>query len=316
MVEELEKRNNKNFIHFMMVPFTGLGLHKGFRGNAWFKNRIEIFKNYTLKSLLNQTNKDFVLWISFRPQERRHPLVRELSNYLSSFGLRYIFTFGGLMFWDDKYISDSLWKRLDFTLPQLKRIVGDKSYVYETIQPSDDMYSRDAVEMIQREVSLLGIGAVGFDEGYILNGRTHELAKYNPDTNPPFYTIKFDSDTFLDPKKHYEYIKNVRSHEYVPEVFNYKVIPGRYFCVLVHGENISTTWNIPYKGKEVYSPTKDDILQGFGITKVKPLKYKLSMHLTARIIFNFFPLGKYTKIYIRKVYHRVCSGKTAKRKSF
>ncbi len=82
--------NNKNFIHLFFVPFTGLGLHNGFRGDAWFKNRIEIFKNYTLKSLLNQTNKDFVLWFCFRPEEEINPLLIELQKHMATLPIKSI----------------------------------------------------------------------------------------------------------------------------------------------------------------------------------------------------------------------------------
>ena len=55
--------------HLISVPFTGLGLHGGYRGDSWFKYRVEVFKKYTLPSLMNQTNKDFTIWLQFRPEE-------------------------------------------------------------------------------------------------------------------------------------------------------------------------------------------------------------------------------------------------------
>ena len=60
---------NKKFIHFVYCPFTGVGI-KGYSGDEWFKYRIKLFRDYTLKSLQNQTDKDFVIWLSFRPEER------------------------------------------------------------------------------------------------------------------------------------------------------------------------------------------------------------------------------------------------------
>ena len=92
-----------NFVHLIYIPFTGVGLYGGFRGQEWYKDRIEIFKQYTLKSLLNQTERNFVIWLSFRPQEETNPLTAELLNYLKSLDIQYVATFNGLMYIDDKY---------------------------------------------------------------------------------------------------------------------------------------------------------------------------------------------------------------------
>ena len=64
--------------HLIAIPFSGVGLHGGFRGDTWFRHRIDIFKNHTLKSLKNQSNKDFTLWLWMRPEEKNNPLTREL----------------------------------------------------------------------------------------------------------------------------------------------------------------------------------------------------------------------------------------------
>ena len=90
-------------IHFLYCPFTGLGLRKGYRGDRWLKHRINIFKQYTLPSIMNQTSKNFVLWISWRPEDVNNPLVEQLGETLEGIrDLQVFFTYGGVMFWDDK----------------------------------------------------------------------------------------------------------------------------------------------------------------------------------------------------------------------
>ena len=89
--------------HIIYTPFTGVGLHGGFRGEQWLEHRIKIFKNYTLKSLMNQSNQDFLHWISFRPEEKNNEQIRQLASYLTNCNYPYIFTFDGLMYWDDKF---------------------------------------------------------------------------------------------------------------------------------------------------------------------------------------------------------------------
>ena len=285
----------KSFIHFLYCPFTGLGLHSGYRGDDWLKYRIKIFKEYVMRSLLNQTNQNFTLWISWRKEERDNPIVKEFYSYLlAKLPNRVIFTYNGIIFWDDKFPNDNLLERLTNTLPELVKICQYKQWVYLTIQPSDDCFYSGMVADIQRfEPSFKS--AIGYQKGYICDLQTKKMAEYNPTTNPPFYTIAFPKDIFLNPVKHFNYIGPYKSHEYIPKVLRYKKIDKRGFCVGVHGGNISTVWNHPFKGKEV------DELDKFGIKDSALIKPRRSASLTARRILNVLPFNNT----IRKLYHKL-----------
>ena len=194
-----------------------------------------------------------------------------------------IHTYNGVLFYDDKYPDEIAKERLTMNLhnsmADLINEVGDADYVYLTIQPSDDLYHGEMVRIVQKYLSDPSYQAMGFSKGYICNYRTKEIAEYNPSTNPPFYTIKFSKEVFIDPLKHCQYtsIKKdvgkykkgtpIPSHEYVGDALNYLSVTDRGFCVGVHGENISTGWDIPFKGPLVDSPA----LELFGISDVPPL---------------------------------------------
>jgi hypothetical protein len=248
-----------------LTPFTGLGLYQGFRGDFWFKKRIELFKNYTLKSMSNQEDKDFIHWICFREEERTNPLTIELEDYLKSIGYRFLFTYGGIPFWDDKYPKDNLLERLRVILPQLKEIVGNAEVVREWLVPSDDMYSQEVSESIKK-VQFKEKTAIVHKKGYVYNAETDQLAEWIPTTNPPFYTILYPADVFLDPQKHFDYLEPYRSHEDIAKIFKNVVMPDGRYCVVVHSTNISTIWEHPFKGKEFYYETeKKNILKTFGL---------------------------------------------------
>lgn len=281
------------FKHFLYVPFTGLGLHDGYRGDEWLANRIKVFRHFVVPSLLNQTNKEFILWISWRPEEENNPQVIELYKDLSQiFSL--LFTFNGIMFWDDKYPDEVAAQRLDAalkaTLPQLQRIVADAEYVYFTLQPSDDMYISRMVADVQDALI-----PMRYDKGYIMDYSTKELAEYNPDTLPPFYTLCFTKEDFLNPDK---WPKD-KSHEYI-EAGAADIERG--FCVGTHGENISTVFNHPFKGRVIEGDEKTSILISLGILYQQPLKVgKTGLRLWLRIILNKLPFEKQ----LRKVYHKL-----------
>src|SRR3990167_5081319 len=112
------------------TPFTGLGLHSGFRGNTWLRNRIKIFEEFTLRSIMNQSEKDWILWVSWRPEEKSNKLVQEFKKRLDGIrDLKFVFTYGGLCFYDDKYEDGEAKKRLLYnlhrTLPKLRKYVED-----------------------------------------------------------------------------------------------------------------------------------------------------------------------------------------------
>lgn len=280
--------------HIIMTPFSGVGLHGGFRGEKWFKHRIDIFKKYTLQSLAHQTNKEFIHWISFRSEEREHPLVKELAKYLKTIkGYNFIFTFNGLMYWDDKFnnynfkvrirnllmmlwdcyiyrefknpikLLKNTWEdknktllsRITVSLDELRSSIGmDYEWVYLTRIDSDDMFNINVVNLIQSQTPEENKALV-FDKGYIYNHITGQLGEWNPPTNPPFHTIIFPASTFFNPEKYLEYYKDFKSHEDITRVFNCMTLDMYKYCVSFHGKHISTAWESPVP-KKLYHKIK------------------------------------------------------------
>lgn len=280
--------------HFLYVPFTGLGLKNGFRGNVWLKNRIEVFNKFVLPSLLHQSNRNFILWLSWRPEEQGNHLVMELEHnlkYLRDF--KVIFTYGGLCFEDDKYDRphslERLQANLKTTLPYLQPLL-DKEEVLMTIQPSDDMYLSHAVQAIQDEAKKYKGKpmSIGYREGYMMNYRTLELAEYakhdwkkdeestyTTNTIPPFFTVVFPRSVFLDHDAHMKWTGPYRSHEYIADHTDYHTLPGPGFVVGTHGENVSTTWTHRYKGRMIEGEEKEKVMLQTGIYGTEPLNLEV-----------------------------------------
>lgn len=304
--------------HLLHIPFTGLGLYNGFRGNRWLRNRIQIFKQFVVPSLEAQTSQNFIVWVAWRPQEKDNKQVKALKEHLIGiFGEdRVVFTYAGICFWDDKYSEEEAHSRLlhsvHNTMATLTNHIHTK-HVLMTIQPSDDCYINTMVEHMQRLFKKKKVQAVGYTEGYMMNYQTKELKEYNPKTNPPFYTIKFTKEVFTDPFKHAEYtsIKEdcgqykvgtpIPSHEYVGKALSLKHIHERGFLVGCHGENISTHFNHPYGTGEPDSAE----LEKFGILNVPPLQIKYSLR---KVLMRKLPHGWQRKLrYIvgEKIYTRI-----------
>lgn len=293
--------------HFMHVPFTGLGLYGGFRGNRWLRNRIAVFKQFVVPSLKAQTVQDFTLWIAWRREEADNTYVHDLNRYLREvFGDdRVVFTFGGLCFWDDKYDDETAHQRLIMSLHQsLKELVnwvGDVKEVIMTIQPSDDCYRMDMVEKIQKLFRDTDFNGAGFTKGFLMNYQTGELKEYNPKTNPPFFSIRFPKEVFIDPLKHAKWTGPYKSHEYLPDHVKYISIDERGFIVGTHGENVSTHFNHPYGGAEVSKET----LAQFGLALVEPIKIRYSIRKAIMRRLPYRVQRKLRYIFGEKFYSRI-----------
>jgi hypothetical protein len=281
------------------TPFTGLGAYGGFRGNRWLRNRIKVFKQFVIPSLMDQTDRDFIHWVAWRPEEISNPHVRALEKYMKSIpGYKTVFTFGGLCFWDDKYDNNGAREKLTLalhrTMPDLLEVVPEEPGVKQDVQvllvPSDDIYERTIIERMKKHFEANPLTeAIGLKRGYICNYNTLEMREYNPKTNPPFFAARFPRDVFFDINKHLDYISMKQdegkykagtpypSHEYIPNAFKMDFFEDRAFLVGTHGENISTHFNNPFGGEEI-SPGKTQIaLVDFGIYSSGKLHLPLSL---------------------------------------
>jgi hypothetical protein len=128
------------------------------------------------------------------------------------------------------------------------------------------------------------------------------LKEYNPKTNPPFFTIRFPKDVFIDPLKHLKHTGPYKSHEYIPDHMKYAHLDGRGFIVGTHGENVSTHFNHPYGGADI----PKDMLSEFGLGMVEPIKIRYSIrkqlmrklpHRVQRKLRYIFGEKFYSKLY-------------------
>lgn len=277
---------------FLMVPFTGLGLYNGFRGNRWLRNRIKIFKQFVIPSLLNQTDRDFVLWVAWRPHERMNPYVNELYDYLAKIeNFKFIFTYSGVPMYDDKYEDEEARVRvadaINGSLRSLINLAPEADEILWMMQPSDDLYDKLTVASVKLGFAANPqVNALSFTKGFICNYFTKEIKEYNPKTNPPFAAIRFPRGVFFDPAKHLAHISLKKdsgqyktgtplpSHEYLADCLVTGFFDGRGFMVGTHEDNISTVYDHPYAGS---TQDKDAILDRFGIADVEPLKHSFSL---------------------------------------
>jgi len=284
--------------HFMYVPMTGLGLYNGHRGKRWLKNRIQIFKQFVVPSLQAQTNQNFVLWVSWRYEDKTCPVIKEFKEYLEQY-FKVVFTYSGVCFWDDKYPDDVARERLinavHGSMGDLLNVMNDSDTILMTIQPSDDCYRSDMVEQIQLLFEQRDVQVIGYQRGYVMDYVNKKLCEWNPTTTPPFYTIKFNKENFgvHHPLKHLEYTGPYKSHEYVKDYLKALYLEDRGFVVGTHTANISTVFDHPYAGKQYVGVMMCKILEKFGLNGVKKLDIPFSLR---GLFFQKLPYGVKRKL--------------------
>lgn len=296
---------------FAYTPFTGLGLYGGFRGNRWLRNRIQIFKQFVIPSLLNQTDRDFVHWISWRHEEKNNKYVKELHTWLSQIpNYKFVFTYSGVCFWDDKYkdeeARDRLFNSLHEALRDLLDYAPDCDEVAMWLVPSDDLYDKLTVESIKKAFKEdKTMQAVTYTKGYLCNYHTKEILEYNPKTNPPFFAIKFPREVFFDPGRHINYTGPYKSHEYVGDKLKLAKFDGRGFLVGTHGENISTHFNHPYGGAKIEGVDNLIVQSNFGIATTPNLSLPISIRKRILRVLPYRVQRKLRYLLGEKFIHRI-----------
>lgn len=259
-----------SFMHIIQTQITGKqGTRSLDKQKEWLETRIKIFKNYTIKSLLNQSEQNYLHWISFRPEEKDDPSVKDLEAFLKSFNYNFVFTFFGFQYPHPKFQTEEFKKtipeRLANSLLEVKQFYNKEKAVYLTVIDSDDLYHKDAFKEIQSHIFRTK-GALYFQTGYVYDLNSKKLADWNPKTCPPFFTILYSAEVFFDAKQHLIYRPGYLPHMKIPVVFKAIKLSDRKYMYGVHGLNDTTTWGHEYRGKE-YLDDKDKhkILKDFGI---------------------------------------------------
>jgi len=252
-----------NLLHIIQTVFTGR--RQGCPSEDWLKFRIEIFKNYTLKSLLNQSNRNFLHWISWRSEERDNLLVRDLSKYLKNLKYNFVFTFYGQPIWEPHSNNKNIEEKVAKSLKIIEKFHKGEKYVYFTVLDSDDLFYKDAIKEIQT-FEYAENGALWFSRGYVLNTEDGTLSFWNPSTCPPFYTILFEAEKFFNPKSYIsDMISKLKVHHDIPKVYNAIKLEGRKYLVTINGKNIASRWGQGTRKGNVNVKEKESILKDFGL---------------------------------------------------
>ena len=125
------------------------------KDELWIRNRINVFMNYTYKSLINQTNQDFTAFIIY-DDKTEEIVISELVKY-------------GTLAENIVFIGKSI---VDIFI---KEKVKDSEYVYFVRIDSDDMYHKSYIQKLYDYTPAKDVAALINEWAYIYDSYSNKL---------------------------------------------------------------------------------------------------------------------------------------------
>lgn len=210
-----------NFDHFILTPFNLATSWKKavYEDDEWMERRIEIFKNFTLPSIIGQKDQDFKWIVVFdyrTPQEWKDEILKL----------------------DHKVIP--LWLKKDTTM--WSRIITHyqtKPIIITTRLDNDDAIHEDFVQILHDKFNPLNKGYINFLHGLITDGKN--VYAHDHKSNA-FTSLKTNL-----PNKHIRMMK----HNHVCHQENFHQVRDQkpLWCIYVHGDNVGN--QIPINAQRV-----------------------------------------------------------------
>lgn len=192
----------------------------------WFAARFELFRDYTLRSLLGQTEKDWTLWIHCDPGMEE--IVAPLRGIVPA----------GTVFTFEPYGARPI---AEFRAEEWIRL-RECDYVYVTRIDSDDVFAPDVLAILEETEPAYAdkVEALLWSRGYTHDLNTGAVTSY-VSASPPFHTLVFPRAVFLDPDGYRENF--VGDHSKVRSRYPCRTMPEWKFTVLIHGHNFLSTFD-------------------------------------------------------------------------
>lgn len=232
------------YLHLIITQFNLKS--NSLSGNAgydewleWTRNRIRLFRNYCLPSVLNQSCRDFKWLIFFdsgTPEE-----FSEFLNFLSSFEMIEICYSHGMDDFNENYSKEVR-----------KRIGKTTKWVITTRIDNDDCLHRDAIMYVKDSFVPKHRFLISLASGYVLNIRDKTLSHYFYPMSP-FLSLVEDAvkeveGVFLWGHTKWDNLRLYVFRELWLEYFNRKARNSRFilrkplWIQTVHGKNISNSF--------------------------------------------------------------------------
>ena len=242
---------------------------------TWLNHRFELFDNYCIPSLKNQTNQNFK-WLVFFDDNTPVYYKQKIEEYTLSFKNFYPFFIDGM-----KHFLPTLIEKVGKTCTKI--------YIITSRLDNDDCLHKDYVEVVQSYFNNQDYGAVDLIDGYTMQiGTKVRLGKKRQLYNPFISLIekKENCKTVMHKEHaHWKYEKDI-----------IRVKNKRLWLMLVHDKNMKNTFT-------GYGKVGLDILDEFNvrILKIQELSKSYENYNSWRLQNFKNMLENYSKYYTKEL---------------
>ncbi len=224
------------------INFNAMKLTDKRLTQEWIENRIDIFMNFTFKSLINQTNSSFLTILACDPSSM------EIINQALSTNPN--------LPENIKFISSKEYDRtiLDY--------IGNCPKFFLARIDSDDMYHKSYIQQLYDIHPQEYTAALINQRGYMYDSINKRMAHWYH-FSPPFYTFIYNTE---------DYVRGIRykllgGHSKIIR-FCHEIMPEGNFMVVVHSGNTTNHFNRSMRGALISDPAEiTTILEQFGLTE-------------------------------------------------
>ncbi len=270
---KVQKKHIMNTKHYLITCFNLRGFWEAKEREEkeiiewieWTKQRIKIFRQFCIPSVLNQSNKSFK-WLVFVDMDTPQLLKQEIKSLIT-----YDFT-------DVIYLSGYNDFEKNYTKYISRNFTPKDKWVITTNLDNDDCLHRNAIKSIQENFVAKDNFLISLSRGYTLNLKDLTLSEYYYPTGPFISLVESTKKIIVGvrQKPHNEWLnlrKNTleqfldlfKSNEKKTAAF---ISSGPMWIQVIHGENVTNNF---YRGLPVLNNIS---LTEFGVditTKKMPL---------------------------------------------
>jgi len=236
----------RDFIHIIHSYFT----RNVKKTHGWWEYRLKILENFTIQSLINQTNQNFYYVVYLKncfPKD----LIPELKNILERSGLKY-----SIINYDNKGELEN----------KIRTEIGEAKYVYATRIDSDDLFYKDVVEEIQK-YDFSWRRALIYQSGYCYDCVNKKMRHHFMHC-PPFSTIMYPYELYIDFDKSIEYKNSPGGHDAIIRKMDPVILSPNKYIILFHKQNNRSRYiekNEP-QFRSIPKDMHEEILKNFNVT--------------------------------------------------
>lgn len=213
----------------------------------WLEYRIDIFMKYTYKSLINQTNQNFLAIINY--DVKSHDTIKNILSKYKKLQSNIIFTPAKSIIKKEGFCENNL----------VNRYIKGYDYLYLVTLDTDNMYHPSFVDKLINLKVNPKTQCVISQRGYVYDTIDNNLGVWIS-ISPSFYTLIYKSSDFLNGVR-YEIPSHASAYTLIHEY-----IKDPTFLVTIHESNARSKFKM-YNLSTVITDLnmKKSILKGFNI---------------------------------------------------